>query len=91
MEAFKVSSIFSFCHCISKASDKSHGSVIVLYIYFTFYPSLSQQEHSFERISELWCCLADAGLLLVSIQLPQETVEYYYMCALLSAVASSII
>ena len=36
MEAFKVSSIFSFCHCISKASDKSHGSVIVLYIYFTF-------------------------------------------------------
>ena len=34
METFKVSSIFSFCHCISKASDKSHGSVIVVYIYF---------------------------------------------------------
>ena len=63
MQAFKVSSIFSFCHCISKTSDESHGSVIVVYIYFTFQPSISQQEHSFERIGELWCCLVDAGLL----------------------------
>jgi hypothetical protein len=37
MEDFiKVSLILSFCRHISKASDKSHGSVIVVYIYFTF-------------------------------------------------------
>ena len=64
MEDFtKVSLILSFCHHISKASDKSHAFVIVVYIYFTFYPSISQQEHSFEGISDLFCCLADTGLL----------------------------
>ena len=71
MQAFKVSSIFSFCHCISKTSDESHGSVIVVYIYFTFQPSISQQEHSFERISELWCCLVVAGLLF-QFDCPEE-------------------
>jgi len=48
MEDFtKVSLILSFCHHISKASDKSRGSIIVLYIYFTFQLSISQQEHYF--------------------------------------------
>ena len=58
MEDFtKVSFILCFCHHISKASDKSRGSIIVLYIYFTFLLSISQQEHYFECISELRCCL----------------------------------
>ena len=74
MEAFKVSLIFNFCHHISKASDKTHGFVIVLYTYLTFLPSISQQEHSFERISDLWCFLTNASVLL-SIRLLHERVE----------------
>ena len=71
MEAFKVSLIFSFHNCISKASEKSHGSFIVIYIYFTLQPYLSQQEHSLQRISELWCCLADA-ILLFQFDYPEK-------------------